>query len=77
MPGSVASGTPCIRVNLMSNLPYSLSNNNVPKDFDIFSPVFCATIAGQCYLRKSCKWANAYLQYQYVLYILYAYQQFI
>jgi hypothetical protein len=32
--------------------------NNVPKKFEIFSPVFCA----------------AYWQYQYVLYILYVYK---
>jgi hypothetical protein len=53
----------------MSTLPYSLSNNNVPKDFDIFSPVFCVVITCQCRLRKSCMWANDYLQYGYVLYI--------
>lgn len=61
----------------MSNLPYSISNNNVPKDFDIFDPVFCVAITWQCCLRKPCKWANAYLQYQYVLYILYVYKVFI
>jgi len=55
----------------MSNLPYNLSNNNIPKDVDIFSPVFCVAISCQCSLRKSCKWANDYLQYRYVWYILY------
>jgi hypothetical protein len=58
----------------MSTPPYSLSNNNVPKDFDIFSPVFCVAITCQCCLRKSCMWANDYLQYRYVLFILYIYK---
>jgi hypothetical protein len=53
----------------MSNLPYSISKNNVLKDFDIFSPVFCAAITRQSCLRKSRKWANDHLQYQYVLHI--------
>ena len=46
----------------MSNLSYSLSIYNGPKDFDIFSPVFCVAITCQCCLRKSCKWPNGYLQ---------------
>jgi len=61
-------------VNLRSHLPYSLSNNNVPKDFNIFIPVFCAAITCQYCLRKSCKWANVCLQYQYVLCIPYIYK---
>ena len=45
----------------MSKFPYSLSKNNVPKDYDIFSPVFCVAITYQFCLRKSWKWAKAYL----------------
>jgi hypothetical protein len=58
----------------MPSPPYGISYNNVPEDFNIFSPVFCADITCQCCLRKSCKWANYYLQYQYVLYILYVHK---
>ena len=59
----------------MSTLPYRISNNNVPKGFDIFSPVFFVALTRQCCLRKSCKRANAYLQYHYVLCKLYVYKQ--
>jgi len=65
--------------------PHKLSNNNVPTDFDIFSPVFCAAIRCQCfyvnratgqmliYSTSVCCIFFMYIKYLFNLHFIYAF----
>jgi hypothetical protein len=56
----------------MSNLSYGHSKNNVPKYFDIFSPVFCVAITCQCvYVNSASGQMFTYSTNMYCIFFMY------